>query len=106
MPDMSLGGDDDNHGPMGANHNMVEEWFKRPGDIIRKNDVLCDITTPDFTFGMVTDDDEMAIMGDIHVPAGVHVPDHTPICTVYHYGTPEDKEAGKTNKKDDDDEED
>lgn len=75
MPDMSE--DDDIH-------NTVEKWYKQPGDVIKRNDVLCDITTPDFTFGMVTEDEEDSIMGEIHVEEGRSVPDHTPICTVYH----------------------
>jgi hypothetical protein len=103
MPDMSLGEETD------EKHNFVDEWYKQPGDVINKNDILCDITTPDFTFGMVTDDDETAIMGEIHVPPGEKVPDHTPICTIYHYGDAppqeeEDKKKKKNNTNDDGDE--
>jgi Biotin-requiring enzyme len=73
MPDMSAG-----------HQNTVETWFKQPGDVIKYNDVLCDIATQDFTFGLSMDDDHDAIMGEIHVEAGTKVPDGTPICTVYH----------------------
>jgi Biotin-requiring enzyme len=73
MPDMSAG-----------HENTVEEWFKKPGDIIKYNDVLCDIATQDFTFGLSMDDDHDALMGEIHVEAGAKAPDGTPICTVYH----------------------
>eukprot|EP00934_Nitzschia_sp_Nitz4_P006523 Nitzschia sp. Nitz4//scaffold27_size158506//151866//152462//NITZ4_002626-RA/size158506-processed-gene-0.61-mRNA-1//1//CDS//3329545566//6513//frame0 len=75
MPDMN---EDENV------EQSIEEWFKQPGDIIKKNDVLCDISTPDFTFGMVTDDDHDAIMGEIHVQAGEFAADNSPICTIYH----------------------
>lgn len=73
MPDMSEGDD-----------NMVGEWFKKPGDVIKYNDVLCDITTQDFTFGMVTEDEHDAIMGDILVEAGQKAADGAPICIIYH----------------------
>lgn len=86
MPDMGEG-----------NNNILEEWYKEPGDIIKRNDVLCDITTPDFTFGMVTDDEHDSIMGEILVEKGQEAPDDAPICIVYH---PED--GGKSKKKDED----
>jgi pyruvate/2-oxoglutarate dehydrogenase complex dihydrolipoamide acyltransferase (E2) component len=73
MPDMGEGDD-----------NVVGEWFKSPGDIIKYNDVLCDITTPDFTFGMVTEDEHDAIMGEILVEAGQQADDGAPICIIYH----------------------
>ena len=73
MPDMDEGDD-----------NKIERWYRSPGDIVKPNDVLCDITTPTFTFGMVTDDDFDAIMGDILVPSGETVADFEPICTLLH----------------------
>ncbi|KAG7358013.1 dienelactone hydrolase family protein [Nitzschia inconspicua] len=82
MPDMSE--EDDKN-------NVLEKWYKQPGDVIKRNDVLCDITTPDFTFGMVTEDEDDAVMGEIHVDEGETAADNTPICTIYHL--PEDHEA-------------
>jgi hypothetical protein len=79
MPDMGEGND-----------NKVEEWYKKPGDVIKRNDILCDITTPDFTFGMVTEDEGDALMGEIHVQAGEMAIDNAPICTIYHQAKPED----------------
>ena len=67
-----------------ADDNKIERWYRSPGDIVKPNDVLCDITTPTFTFGMVTDDDFDAIMGDILVPSGETVADFEPICTLLH----------------------
>lgn len=84
MPDMSEKDD---------LHNTIEEWFKLPGDIVKRNDVLCDITTPEFTFGMVTDDEEDAIMGDILVEAGEMCADNAPICIILHKPDPEEAEA-------------
>lgn len=81
MPDMSDGHD-----------NTVETWYKKPGDVIKYNDILCDIATQDFTFGLSMDDDHDAIMGEIHVEAGTSARDGAPICTVYH---PEDESGGK-----------
>ena len=63
---------------------FVETWRKKPGDILEQEDVLCDIATPDFVFGLQVDDDELGRMGEIHVEEGVRVPCHTPICTIYH----------------------
>jgi hypothetical protein len=77
MPDMSSDDDPDHQ-------NIIEKWYKQPGDVIKRNDILCDITTPAFTFGMVTEDEEDAIMGNIHVAEGDAAADHTPICTIYH----------------------
>jgi hypothetical protein len=100
MPDMSTSDD---------THNSIAEWYKQPGDVVRFNDVICDITTPDFTFGMVIEDEEDGIMGIIHVQEGMNVPDNTPICTIFHFGTPEpsieDEEMEDSDTEDLDDEE-
>lgn len=90
MPDMTE--DDDTN-------NIVEQWYKQPGDVIKRNDILCDITTPAFTFGMVTEDEEDAIMGEIHVPEGERASDNDPICTIYHLPE-EEKNKKKGHKKD------
>jgi hypothetical protein len=96
MPDMSEEDDE---------HNMIEKWYKVPGDVIKRNDILCDITTPAFTFGMVTEDEEDAIMGDIHVLEGNAAPDNTPICTIYHLpnNNNDDDETKKKQEKAKDD---
>ena len=41
--------------------------YKEPGESIKYDDLLCDIETPDFTFGMATEDKEDSIMGEILV---------------------------------------
>lgn len=64
--------------------SLVKEWFFAPGSVIQRQDVLCDIQTPEFTFGMETDDEELAILGEILVPAGQPVPDGTVLCNLYH----------------------
>lgn len=72
----------------------IVEWHKQPGDIIRREDILCDIETPDFTFGMETDDEHLAIMGEIHVEAPSDaVPHHTVICTLLHPSSGEKEES-------------
>ena len=45
----------------------IEKWYKQPGDVIHRDDAICDIRTESFTFGMVTDDDFDSIMGEILV---------------------------------------
>jgi len=78
MPDMN----DDN------DTSTIEKWYKEPGDIIKRNDILCDIATPDFTFGMVTEDEFDAIMGERCVAEGESAADNAPICTIYHQAEP------------------
>ena len=91
MPPMDdVGGDE--------SHCFVETWHKRKGQRVYRNDVLCDISTPDFVFGMQIDDEEIGVMGEIHVEEGVKVPDHTPICTIYHKPT-EDEEGQEQEQK-------
>lgn len=82
--------------------SKVAQWYYKPGDIIQRGNVLCDIETPGFTFGMETDDEEVAILGQILVEAGHPVPDHTVICILYHEAKVDDK---KTKDNDDDDKE-
>eukprot|EP00525_Craspedostauros_australis_P005578 CAMPEP_0198126234 /NCGR_PEP_ID=MMETSP1442-20131203/44334_1 /TAXON_ID= /ORGANISM="Craspedostauros australis, Strain CCMP3328" /LENGTH=262 /DNA_ID=CAMNT_0043785983 /DNA_START=70 /DNA_END=858 /DNA_ORIENTATION=- len=78
MPHLDLSMDGEQFGdvqhPKHHTRNRILKWYKRPGDIIRRDDTLCDIETPLFTFGMVIDDDdhEESIMGEIHVPASPH----------------------------------
>mmetsp|Transcript_20197 Transcript_20197/g.49543 ORF Transcript_20197/g.49543 Transcript_20197/m.49543 type:complete len:247 (+) Transcript_20197:163-903(+) len=79
MPDMN----DDNL------ISTIEKWYKEPGDVIKRNDILCDIATPDFTFGMVTEDVFDAIMGEHHVKEGESAVDNAPICTIYHQPEPD-----------------
>ncbi|OEU06590.1 hypothetical protein FRACYDRAFT_254302 [Fragilariopsis cylindrus CCMP1102] len=63
----------------------IEEWYKSEGDIIQSQDVICDISTPDFSFGMqIDDEDEIGILKHIHIKENIKVPDFTPICTIYY----------------------
>jgi hypothetical protein len=48
---------------MGEGKGRVVKWYKEEGDVIQRGDVLCDIETPDFTFGMEIDDEELGIVG-------------------------------------------
>lgn len=78
---------------MGEGEGKVLKWYKREGDIINRGDQLCDIETPDFTFGMDTDDEEITIMGEIIVPAGSDaVADDALICYVLHKEEPKQEE--------------
>ena len=50
-----------------------------------REDVLCDIETPDFVFGMETEDEHPAIMGEILVQApSDDVKDEEIICYLLH----------------------
>lgn len=82
---------------MGEGVGKILQWYKTEGDIVQREDVLCDIETPDFTFGMETDDEHVAIMGKILIeaPSG-QVPDNAVICTLLHKGKePVEVEAKK-----------
>jgi pyruvate/2-oxoglutarate dehydrogenase complex dihydrolipoamide acyltransferase (E2) component len=74
--------------------NKVLQWHKAEGDLVRTDDVLCDIETPDFVFGMECEDDELQIMGEILVeaPSGP-VPVNQVICTLLHETKKEKKAA-------------
>jgi hypothetical protein len=48
---------------MGEGIGRVVKWYKEEGDVVQREDVLCDIETPDFTFGMEIDDEELGIIG-------------------------------------------
>ena len=71
MPDMGEG--------------KILTWYKEEGDIVHRGDVLCDIETADFTFGMETDDEQLGIMGSILVPAPSEmIKDEKTICILLH----------------------
>jgi hypothetical protein len=73
MPDMGEGG------------GKILRWYKQEGDVILREDVLCDIETKDFVFGMETDDEHPAIMGQILVEApSEELADNQIICYLMH----------------------
>lgn len=83
MPDMGEGG------------GKILRWYKQPGDVILREDVLCDIETPDFVFGMETEDEHPAIMGEIFFDAPSEtIDDDVIICHLMHPSTGDDKEDG------------
>mmetsp|Transcript_36078 Transcript_36078/g.107910 ORF Transcript_36078/g.107910 Transcript_36078/m.107910 type:complete len:228 (-) Transcript_36078:2569-3252(-) len=61
MPDMGEAGEEDGE---------VVKWYKKEGDIIRRGDILCDVKTELFEFGMQSDDEQVTVMGEILVLAG------------------------------------
>jgi Biotin-requiring enzyme len=86
--------------------SKVVQWFFAPGDLIKREDVLCDIETPDFTFGMETDDEELAILGKILVETGVPVPDNEVICILMHEASEKAKAKQQDESQRDEKEED
>jgi len=81
---------------MGEGEGKIVKWYKKEGDVVLRADVLCDIETPDFTFGMETDDEEMAVMGQILVDAPSEpIKDNEVICTLLH----KEKKKGGTSKE-------
>lgn len=73
MPDMGLG------------EGRILKWYKKEGDVVRWEDLLCDIETPQFSYGMETEDEEDAIMGEILVeaPSG-KIKENELICYLLH----------------------
>lgn len=81
---------------MGDGGGKILKWYKQKGDVVLREDVLCDIETDDFTFGMETDDEHPAIMGDILVdaPSG-KVKDDEVLCILLHEEPKSKKEKEK-----------
>lgn len=64
--------------------SKVLEWFKEEGDVVYEDDVLCDVETPDFTFGLETED-PVAILDEIVVKGPSEIlPDNTVIGYLLH----------------------
>jgi pyruvate/2-oxoglutarate dehydrogenase complex dihydrolipoamide acyltransferase (E2) component len=62
----------------------VVKWYKKEGDVVAFNDVICDIETDEFTFNMVNEDDVDALMGEIFVFEGDDVLEEGALlCTVF-----------------------
>ena len=103
MPDLGT-----SNGNSPDRYSLVKEWFFKKGDIIQHEDVLCDIETPDFTFGMETDDEGITVMGDILVPVGQPVPEGTVLCYTLHEskGRPNQESDQHVIQRDDDDDDD
>ena len=73
---------------MGEGKGKILKWYKKEGDIIRRSDILCDIETPDFTFGVETTDEDVAIMGKILVDAPSEpVDDGEELCILWHHAS-------------------
>ena len=72
----------------------ILKWYKKEGDVVLRDDSLCDIATDSFDFTMQTEDEHPAIMGPILVPASETeiVPDDTVICILLHKEEPKEEE--------------
>lgn len=70
---------------LGKGNGKILMWYKNEGDMVKRGDVLCDIETDDFTFGMETDDEHLGIMHSIKVPApSESIRDGEVICVLLH----------------------
>lgn len=69
----------------GQSTAKLVKWYKSEGDIICKDETICDIETDMFTFGMDLDDEGYAIMKEILLKEGEETSEqNTPICIVLH----------------------
>mmetsp|Transcript_24626 Transcript_24626/g.53101 ORF Transcript_24626/g.53101 Transcript_24626/m.53101 type:complete len:212 (+) Transcript_24626:182-817(+) len=97
MPDM---GDSDLGGDDADALGVVDKWYKEEGDIIKRDDVICDIRTKVFTFGMMTDDDYDSIMGKILIPEESDpVKPGTVICITLNEGHGEETKTKEDDEK-------
>jgi len=60
----------------------VIKWYKDPGDLVKFDDMLCDIETNKFTFGMATEDEGECTMGEILVRINEECDDGQEICYI------------------------
>lgn len=77
---------------------VIQKWYKQEGDVIKRDEVICDIRTELFTFGMLTDDDYDSIMGEILIPEESDpVMPGTVICITLNeeHGNEDDDEEGE-----------
>eukprot|EP00522_Entomoneis_paludosa_P016993 CAMPEP_0172463254 /NCGR_PEP_ID=MMETSP1065-20121228/46528_1 /TAXON_ID=265537 /ORGANISM="Amphiprora paludosa, Strain CCMP125" /LENGTH=210 /DNA_ID=CAMNT_0013219157 /DNA_START=15 /DNA_END=647 /DNA_ORIENTATION=+ len=75
MPNM----DDDGSG------GKVVYWHKRQGDLVLRNDLLCDIEVKEFSFTMQNEDEFPSFMGEIFQPASDKILPHgEPLCAMMH----------------------
>jgi len=80
---------------------VIQKWFKKEGDLIKQDDVICDIRTEMFTFGMLTDDAYDSIMGKILIQEESEpIEPGTVICTTLNEGI-EEKEEEEEDTRDD-----
>ena len=76
---------------MGEGKNEIVQWLAEEGDLIVRGDVLCDIQTPDFVFGMEIDDEQPSILWKRLIEPNVQVSDDEIICWLLHEGKEEKK---------------
>eukprot|EP00559_Dactyliosolen_fragilissimus_P003577 CAMPEP_0184864224 /NCGR_PEP_ID=MMETSP0580-20130426/14152_1 /TAXON_ID=1118495 /ORGANISM="Dactyliosolen fragilissimus" /LENGTH=133 /DNA_ID=CAMNT_0027362917 /DNA_START=161 /DNA_END=562 /DNA_ORIENTATION=- len=70
---------------LGEEGGKISKWYKQEGELIKQDDVLCDIETELFTFGMDYDDDCLGIMGKILEPEGSDkLKPGQPLCIILH----------------------
>jgi hypothetical protein len=63
----------------------IVTWYRNVGDIVQYEDVICDIETKEFTFGLAIDDEEYGIVHEIMFqnPSEI-VKDDEIICIIMH----------------------
>ena len=69
---------------MGAGNGKIKQWMKEEGDIVSTGDMLCDIQTDLFTFGLEIDDEGLGILKEKKVREGEEFEPGTIICVLLH----------------------
>lgn len=68
----------------GHEGGRIVKWYKQVGDVVQYGDILCDIETKNFTFGMQTEDECLGIVKDLYVPEGSSMAENETICVLLH----------------------
>lgn len=70
---------------LGETKGKILRWYKKEGDVIRRDETICDIQTDMFTFGMDIEDENEGILKEILIKEGEdYVKPGTAICTIMH----------------------
>lgn len=90
---------------IGEGEGKVLKWYKSEGEIVKYRDILCDIATPDFAYGMEIEDEELAIMGKIFVEAPSRlIKENEPLCVLLHQSDKEEETPNTVLREDEEDE--
>lgn len=65
--------------------SKVLRWYKNVGDIVVFEDTLCDVETPEFTFGVEVEDEDVGVLDAIMVQSGEEIPENRKICRILHF---------------------
>jgi pyruvate/2-oxoglutarate dehydrogenase complex dihydrolipoamide acyltransferase (E2) component len=90
--------------PTDLGQGKVLKWYKREGDVIKYDDIILDIDTEDFSFGLTHDEEDEVLIHQIVAQVDDVVKEGDVLCIVMRTKSKDEPDADKENKRDDDDE--